>query len=140
MYRLESIFIIGFISLWLPGYFGLFSPYVEGSYQNVPYWVNVLALIISISVIGLTIISLSFYLKINDSGISQKTFRTWTVKWQEIVGWGYSLDSNGNSLFLELTPDRKKKEVLSGFLTKKNLHLIKSELERRIGQPLRSTE
>ena len=119
--RLSSIFIILFILIWLPGYFGFFSPYAEGSYQNVPLWLNVIIIIIVIFAVGLTIKSLSYCLIINDTGITQKTIGSWTVKWQEIRSWGYSLGSEVNYLFLELISDKKRKEILSAFLDEKNL-------------------
>jgi hypothetical protein len=117
------------------GDFGLFSPYIEGSYKNVPIWVNVLITVFLISVVGLALRSLWYSLEITDAGVTQRSICSWTVKWQEIQGWGYSLDTDGNYLFLELIPGNKRKTVLSGFLDKKNLPMIKAELEQRLGKP-----
>ncbi len=138
--RLSSIFYILFILLWLPGYFGFYSPYAEGSYQNVPFWLNVIITVTVIFTIGLAIKSLSYYLIINDSGITQKTIGSWTIKWQEIRSWGYSLGSEVNYLYLDLISDKKRKAILSAFLDEKKLPLIKEELERRLGKPIEPSD
>ena len=135
--RSNSIFGILAILLFMPGYFGLYRPIIEGSYQNVPLWVNILISIIALLVVGLAARSLSYSLEISDAGITQKTIGSWTLKWQEIRAWGYSVSGDGNYLFFELTPGNKKIEVLSGFLDDKNLPIIKSELERRLGKPIK---
>jgi len=131
-----SIFVILFLALWLPGYFDLFSPYAEGSYQSLPYWLNIIVAIVVIFLIIILIVEFSFFLEINDIGITEKTFKRRTIKWQDISGWGYSIDTSDEVyLFLELLPDKKQKIIYSPLVHKKNLPLIKSELEKRIGQP-----
>ncbi len=136
--RSSSIFGILAILLFMPGYFGLYRPFMEGSYQNVSIWVNILLSFLALSVVRLAIRSLSYSFEINESGITQKTIGSWTLKWQDISGWGYSASVDRNYLFFELTPGNNRREVLSGFLDDRNLAVITPELEKRIGKPLKT--
>ncbi len=135
--RSSSLFGILAILLFMPGYFGLYRPVIEGSYQNIPLWANILLSFLALSVVGLAIRSLSYSLEINEAGITQKTIGSWTLKWHDIRAWGYSVSVDGNYLFFELTLGNKKREVLSGFLDDKNLPIITAELEKRIGKPIK---
>jgi hypothetical protein len=129
-----SIISIVIIFLFIPGYFGLYSPYIGGSYQNLPYWFNIIITCLCVFAAALIIKSFFYYLEINDVGITQKTIGARTIKWQDIQGWGYSSDAEGNYLFLELTSDKKKRELIhQSFLDKKNFSLLKIELEKRLG-------
>ena len=133
--RLQSIALGVSLLLLLLGYFDLFRPYVEGSHEGVPFGVNVLIVLFILFVIGLIIRSLSYRLEVTDMGITERTIGSWTVKWEEIRGWGYSYYSDQNHLFIELA-DKKRKEVLAAFLDKRSVSLLDAELRKRLGNPI----
>ncbi len=132
----KSILIVILLILFIPGYFNFYSPFISGSYQNIPLWGNVIIVAFIIFTVLLTIKSFSFQIKITKDGITQITFGRWTVGWNEMQGWEHSEVDDINYLYLELTACKGKKELLPALLTQQNLAAIKSVLEEKVGQPM----
>ncbi len=139
--KLEVKLLIIFLVFWIPGYLGLFSPAIEGVYNEDEPIVLIFTLpvvLLTVFLVGFLIRSLYlFKLEISAEGITQTaTFSNWHVNWDDIESWEYKKDSdNEDEIVLHIHNSLDEKRIHPFFLSKKNTTVIISLISDSIGSP-----